>query len=131
MVGSHIAAFSYVGFANLMLRRYPEALRSLNTVLIYLARSKTYHQRLPQVFSFVFDALISGFGTALASLWPPFGLPLASLWPPFGLPLASLWPAFLRLGRGPEAGDSPREEGAIATFHGGPPRCSLRLRSMT
>ena len=74
MVGSHIAAFSYVGFANLMLRRYPEALRSLNTVLIYLARSKTYHQRLPQVFSFVFDALISGFGTALASLWPPFGL---------------------------------------------------------
>lgn len=40
VAGSHITALYYVGFSYLMMRRYTDCIRSLNTCLVYVNRSK-------------------------------------------------------------------------------------------
>lgn len=48
VIGSHIAAIYHYGFANLMLRRYTVAIREFNKILIYILKTKQYHQKSPQ-----------------------------------------------------------------------------------
>ncbi len=45
IAGCNIALFYYVGFCYLMMRRYLDAARSLNSVLMYINRVKQYHAR--------------------------------------------------------------------------------------
>eukprot|EP00262_Sarcandra_glabra_P018339 TRINITY_DN652_c1_g1_i1.p1 TRINITY_DN652_c1_g1~~TRINITY_DN652_c1_g1_i1.p1 ORF type:complete len:524 (+),score=70.18 TRINITY_DN652_c1_g1_i1:144-1715(+) len=48
VIGSHITTIYHYGFANLMLRRYTEAIREFNKVLLYIWKTKQYHQKSPQ-----------------------------------------------------------------------------------
>ncbi|XP_073308744.1 uncharacterized protein [Primulina huaijiensis] len=48
VIGSHITTIYHYGFANLMLRRYVEAIREFNKILIYIFKTKQYHQKSPQ-----------------------------------------------------------------------------------
>lgn len=48
VIGSHITTIYYYGFANLMLRRYVEAIRTFNQVLLYIIKTKQFHQKSPQ-----------------------------------------------------------------------------------
>ncbi|ONK80237.1 uncharacterized protein A4U43_C01F15420 [Asparagus officinalis] len=48
VIGSHISTIYHYGFANLMLRRYVEATREFNKILLYILKYKQYHQRSPQ-----------------------------------------------------------------------------------
>ncbi|ERM98606.1 eukaryotic translation initiation factor 3 subunit L [Amborella trichopoda] len=48
VIGSHITTIYHYGFANLMLRRYVEAIREFNKVLLYIMKNKQYHQKSPQ-----------------------------------------------------------------------------------
>ncbi|CAI7766469.1 unnamed protein product [Closterium sp. NIES-53] len=48
ITGCHITAMYYYGFASLMLRRYVDAIRAFNQVLLTLAKAKQYHESLPQ-----------------------------------------------------------------------------------
>eukprot|EP01018_Ginkgo_biloba_P001413 Gb_07559 [translate_table: standard] len=48
VIGSHITTIYYYGFANLMLRRYVEAIRAFNQVLLYIVKTKQFHQKSPQ-----------------------------------------------------------------------------------
>ncbi|GER32521.1 eukaryotic translation initiation factor 3subunit L [Striga asiatica] len=48
VIGSHIATIYHYGFANLMLRRYTEAIREFNKILLYIFKAKQYHQKSPQ-----------------------------------------------------------------------------------
>jgi translation initiation factor 3 subunit L len=48
VIGSHITTIYHYGFANLMLRRYTEAIREFNTILLYIFKTKQYHQKSPQ-----------------------------------------------------------------------------------
>ncbi|KAM7276197.1 hypothetical protein ACFE04_018063 [Oxalis oulophora] len=48
VIGSHIATIYHYGFANLMLRRYTEAIREFNKILLYIFKTKQYHQKSPQ-----------------------------------------------------------------------------------
>ncbi|KAJ7556493.1 hypothetical protein O6H91_05G085900 [Diphasiastrum complanatum] len=48
IIGCHITAIYYYGFANLMMRRYIDAIRAFNQVLLYILKTKQYHQKLPQ-----------------------------------------------------------------------------------
>ena len=44
----HISVHYYVGWAYLMLRRYPDAVKTLAAILFYIARTKQYHTRSQQ-----------------------------------------------------------------------------------
>ncbi|CAI9093495.1 OLC1v1029004C1 [Oldenlandia corymbosa var. corymbosa] len=48
VIGSHIAIIYHYGFANLMLRRYVDAIREFNKILLYIYKTKQYHQKSPQ-----------------------------------------------------------------------------------
>ncbi|KAL0905832.1 hypothetical protein M5K25_024271 [Dendrobium thyrsiflorum] len=48
VIGSHIFTIYHYGFANLMLRRYVEATREFNKILLYILKFKQYHQKSPQ-----------------------------------------------------------------------------------
>ncbi|KAI5354659.1 hypothetical protein L3X38_007554 [Prunus dulcis] len=48
VIGSHISTIYHYGFANLMLRRYVEAIREFNKILLYIYKTKQYHQKSPQ-----------------------------------------------------------------------------------
>ncbi|CAI5464155.1 unnamed protein product [Closterium sp. Yama58-4] len=48
ITGCHITAMYYYGFASLMLRRYVDAIRAFNQVLLTLSKAKQYHESLPQ-----------------------------------------------------------------------------------
>ncbi|KAL6536260.1 hypothetical protein OROGR_012832 [Orobanche gracilis] len=48
VIGSHITTIYHYGFANLMLRRYTEAIREFNKILLYILKTKQYHQKSPQ-----------------------------------------------------------------------------------
>ncbi|XXG45790.1 hypothetical protein AAC387_Pa02g0778 [Persea americana] len=48
VIGSHITTIYHYGFANLMLRRYAEAIREFNKVLLYILKFKQFHQKSPQ-----------------------------------------------------------------------------------
>lgn len=45
IVGANITLFYYAGFSYLMMRRYVDAAKCFNTVLVYINRTKSYHQR--------------------------------------------------------------------------------------
>eukprot|EP00245_Coleochaete_scutata_P009099 TRINITY_DN292_c0_g2_i1.p1 TRINITY_DN292_c0_g2~~TRINITY_DN292_c0_g2_i1.p1 ORF type:complete len:533 (-),score=111.36 TRINITY_DN292_c0_g2_i1:296-1894(-) len=47
-IGAHINAMYYFGFANLMTRRYVDAIKAFNQVLLYIMRTKQYHEKSPQ-----------------------------------------------------------------------------------
>jgi translation initiation factor 3 subunit L len=44
----HITLYYYLGFAYMMLRRYSDTIRTLNSVLTFIGRTKQYHQRSSQ-----------------------------------------------------------------------------------
>ncbi|KAG5591946.1 hypothetical protein H5410_042460 [Solanum commersonii] len=48
VIGSHITTIYHYGFANLMLRRYVEAIHEFNKILLYIYKTKQYHQKSPQ-----------------------------------------------------------------------------------
>ncbi|KAF6164412.1 hypothetical protein GIB67_025238 [Kingdonia uniflora] len=48
VIGSHITTIYHYGFANLMLRRYVEAIREFSKILLYIFKTKQYHQKSPQ-----------------------------------------------------------------------------------
>ncbi|CAI8599830.1 unnamed protein product [Vicia faba] len=48
VIGCHITTIYHYGFANLMLRRYVEAIREFNKILLYIFKTKMYHQKSPQ-----------------------------------------------------------------------------------
>ncbi|XP_010925867.1 uncharacterized protein [Elaeis guineensis] len=48
VIGSHISTIYHYGFANMMLRRYVEAIREFNKILLYILKYKQYHQKSPQ-----------------------------------------------------------------------------------
>ncbi|PWZ03232.1 eukaryotic translation initiation factor 3 subunit L [Testicularia cyperi] len=41
----HVTAYYYVGFAYLMLRRYPDCIRSFTHILVFIMRLRQYHTR--------------------------------------------------------------------------------------
>jgi translation initiation factor 3 subunit L len=41
----HISVFYYVGWAYLMMRRYPDAIKTFSNILFYIGRTKQYHTR--------------------------------------------------------------------------------------
>ncbi|CAD6233607.1 unnamed protein product [Miscanthus lutarioriparius] len=47
VIGSHISTIYHYGFANLMMRRYVEATREFNKILLYILKYKQYHQKSP------------------------------------------------------------------------------------
>eukprot|EP00002_Diphylleia_rotans_P008782 TRINITY_DN18775_c0_g1_i1.p1 TRINITY_DN18775_c0_g1~~TRINITY_DN18775_c0_g1_i1.p1 ORF type:complete len:547 (+),score=121.38 TRINITY_DN18775_c0_g1_i1:44-1684(+) len=67
----HITTYYYYGFANLMLRRYVEAIKSFNNILLYISRTKAHHPR-----SYQYDQIIKKNEQMYAllamalSLWP-------------------------------------------------------------
>ncbi|KAJ6957337.1 uncharacterized protein [Populus alba] len=48
VIGSHISTIYHYGFANLMLRRYVDAIREFNKILLYIYKTKQYHQKSSQ-----------------------------------------------------------------------------------
>ncbi|KAF4355419.1 hypothetical protein G4B88_020320 [Cannabis sativa] len=48
VIGSHITTIYHYGFANLMLRRYTDAIREFNKILFYIYKTKQFHQKSPQ-----------------------------------------------------------------------------------
>ncbi|CAN1837962.1 Eukaryotic translation initiation factor 3 subunit L [Linum perenne] len=48
VIGSHITTIYHYGFANLMLRRYVDGIREFNKILLYIYKTKQYHQKSPQ-----------------------------------------------------------------------------------
>ncbi|XP_024023843.1 eukaryotic translation initiation factor 3 subunit L isoform X2 [Morus notabilis] len=48
VIGCHITTIYHYGFANLMLRRYTDAIREFNKILLYIHRAKNYHHKSPQ-----------------------------------------------------------------------------------
>ncbi|OEL31840.1 Eukaryotic translation initiation factor 3 subunit L [Dichanthelium oligosanthes] len=48
VIGSHISTIYHYGFANLMMRRYVDATREFNKILLYILKYKQYHQKSPQ-----------------------------------------------------------------------------------
>ncbi|CAI9759650.1 unnamed protein product [Fraxinus pennsylvanica] len=48
VIGSHITTIYHYGFASLMLRRYVDAIREFNKILLYIYKTKQYHQKSPQ-----------------------------------------------------------------------------------
>jgi len=41
----HISVFYYVGWSYLMMRRYPDAIKTFSNILFYIGRTKQYHTR--------------------------------------------------------------------------------------
>jgi translation initiation factor 3 subunit L len=41
----HVATYYYVGFCYIMLRRYPDAIRTFATILNFIMRMRQYHTR--------------------------------------------------------------------------------------
>jgi translation initiation factor 3 subunit L len=41
----HVATYYYVGFAYIVLRRYPDAIRSFVSILNFVSRMRQYHTR--------------------------------------------------------------------------------------
>lgn len=50
-----VSTYYYVSFAYLMMRRYQDAIRTLSSILVYIQRTKQYHQR-----SYQFDEVMAG-----------------------------------------------------------------------
>ncbi|KAG9456148.1 hypothetical protein H6P81_000656 [Aristolochia fimbriata] len=48
VTGCYVTTIYHYGFANLMLRRYVEAIREFNRILLYIWKYKQYHQKSPQ-----------------------------------------------------------------------------------
>ncbi|CAH9076539.1 unnamed protein product [Cuscuta europaea] len=48
VIGSHIATIYHYGFANLMLRRYVDAVQKFNKILLYIYKTKQHHQKSSQ-----------------------------------------------------------------------------------
>ncbi|KAI4337476.1 hypothetical protein L6164_015889 [Bauhinia variegata] len=48
VIGSHITTIYHYGFANLKLRRYVDAIREFNKILLYIYKTKQYHQKFSQ-----------------------------------------------------------------------------------
>ncbi|KAM0894214.1 hypothetical protein ACQ4PT_024620 [Festuca glaucescens] len=48
VIGSHISTIYHYGFANLMMRRYVDATKEFNKILLYILKYKQYHQKSPQ-----------------------------------------------------------------------------------
>ncbi|KAK8914274.1 hypothetical protein KSP39_PZI024331 [Platanthera zijinensis] len=48
VIGSQISTIYHYGFANLMLRRYVEAIREFNKILLSILKYKQFHQKSPQ-----------------------------------------------------------------------------------
>ncbi|XP_071693019.1 uncharacterized protein, partial [Rutidosis leptorrhynchoides] len=48
VIGCHISTIYHYGFANLMLRRYVEAICEFNKILLYVYKNKQDHQNSPQ-----------------------------------------------------------------------------------
>ena len=48
VIGSHITTIYYYRFANPMLKRYVKAIRVFNQVLLYIVKTKQFHQKSPQ-----------------------------------------------------------------------------------
>lgn len=48
VIGCHITTIYYYVFSNLMLRRYIEAIKACNQILLYIHKTKQYHQQSPQ-----------------------------------------------------------------------------------
>ncbi|PPR80775.1 hypothetical protein GOBAR_AA39939 [Gossypium barbadense] len=48
VIGSHITTIYHYGFASLMMRRYVKAIREFNKMLLYIYKTKQYHQKSPQ-----------------------------------------------------------------------------------
>ncbi|KAG5225368.1 eukaryotic translation initiation factor [Salix suchowensis] len=48
VIGSHITAIYHYGFANLMLRRYVDAIREFNKILLHIYKTKQYHHKSSQ-----------------------------------------------------------------------------------
>lgn len=44
----HVTCYYYVGFAYLMLKRYPDAIRCLSHILVFIMRLRQYHTRTAQ-----------------------------------------------------------------------------------
>ena len=49
----NITLHYYLGWCYLMLRRYPDAIRTFSTILFYIARTKQYYTR-----SYLYDQLV-------------------------------------------------------------------------
>jgi translation initiation factor 3 subunit L len=49
----HVATYYYVGFCYIMLRRYPDAIRTFVTILNFIMRMRQYHTR-----SYQYDQVI-------------------------------------------------------------------------
>ncbi|XP_010445193.1 PREDICTED: eukaryotic translation initiation factor 3 subunit L-like [Camelina sativa] len=45
VIGCHIATIYHYGFANLMVRRYVDVVREFNKILLYIFKTKQYHQK--------------------------------------------------------------------------------------
>jgi RNA polymerase I-associated factor PAF67 len=45
VTAAHVATYYYVGFCYIMLRRYPDAIRTFVTILNFIMRMKQYHTR--------------------------------------------------------------------------------------
>ena len=41
----HVAAYYYIGFAYMMLGRYPDAVKSFTHILVFIMRLRQYHTR--------------------------------------------------------------------------------------
>ncbi|XP_047306769.1 eukaryotic translation initiation factor 3 subunit L [Impatiens glandulifera] len=48
VIGSHITTIYHYGFANLMLRRYVDSIREFSKILLYIYKTKQYHQKSSQ-----------------------------------------------------------------------------------
>ncbi|GBG84560.1 hypothetical protein CBR_g38842 [Chara braunii] len=48
VIGCHITTMYYYGFANMMMRRYVEAIKAFNSVLLYIVRTQQYHSKSVQ-----------------------------------------------------------------------------------
>lgn len=48
----HVTAYYYVGFAYMMLRRYPDAIRAFSHILVFVMRLRPYHTRSYQYDQF-------------------------------------------------------------------------------
>lgn len=48
IIGCHITTLYYHGFASLMMRRYVDATRSFNSILLTISKTKQFHEQSPQ-----------------------------------------------------------------------------------
>ncbi|EFJ25086.1 hypothetical protein SELMODRAFT_146079 [Selaginella moellendorffii] len=48
VIGCHITAAYYYGFSNMMMLRYIDAIKTFNQVLVYISKTRQYHQKSSQ-----------------------------------------------------------------------------------